>query len=139
MNISLKKQSLAFIFVVVFCQNIQANEAAPENLDGLLEKIKQDFQSDFSANKKREADFLKDQTSQKKKLADAKAELIKEQQIEKKLKKQFDTNEKELTKLEEKLKLTVGTLGELFGIVRQVAGDSKGQFENSVVTAQFTI
>ena len=31
----------------------------------------------------------------------------------------------------------MGILGELFGIVRQVAGDTKGQFENSIITSQF--
>ena len=30
----------------------------------------------------------------------------------------------------------MGTLGEMFGVVKQVAGDLKGQFENSVVSAQ---
>ena len=32
--------------------------------------------------------------------------------------------------------MTMGTLGELFGVVRQVAGDTKGIFESSLVTAE---
>ena len=43
---------------------------------------------------------------------------------------------KELTELEEKLRITMGTLGEMFGVVRQVAGDTRGVFEASIVSSQ---
>jgi biopolymer transport protein ExbB len=49
---------------------------------------------------------------------------------------QFDKQEKELAKVEEELNIAMGTLGEMFGVVRQVAGDLKGQMEASVVSAQ---
>ena len=48
----------------------------------------------------------------------------------------FGENEKILTELEDELNRATGTLGEMFGVVRQAAGDLKGQFENSVVSAQ---
>ena len=46
--------------------------------------------------------------------------------------KQFDDNEQALSALEEKLTLKLGNLGEMFGVVKQVAGQTKGEFENSI-------
>ena len=48
----------------------------------------------------------------------------------------FDSNEKKLEVLEDELNVATGTLGEMFGVVKQVAGDMRGQFENSVISAQ---
>ena len=38
---------------------------------------------------------------------------------------EFDDNESQLSELEEKLTLKLGNLGEMFGVVRQVAGQTK--------------
>ena len=43
---------------------------------------------------------------------------------------EFDDNESQLSELEEKLTLKLGNLGEMFGVVRQVAGQTKFEFEN---------
>ena len=50
---------------------------------------------------------------------------------------EFDDNESQLSELEEKLTLKLGNLGEMFGVVRQVAGQTKGEFENSISNLQF--
>ena len=50
---------------------------------------------------------------------------------------EFDDNESRLSELEEKLTLKLGNLGEMFGVVRQVAGQTKGEFENSISNLQF--
>jgi len=54
-----------------------------------------------------------------------------------KLSADFDANEKVLSELEEKLTLKLGNLGEMFGVVRQVAGQTKGEFENSISNIQY--
>ena len=46
---------------------------------------------------------------------------------------EFDDNESQLSELEEKLTLKLGNLGEMFGVVRQVAGQTKGEFENEKI------
>ena len=48
----------------------------------------------------------------------------------------FERNEGELKALEERLAVRVGNFGELFGVVRQVAGDAKGVVDASLVSAQ---
>ena len=45
---------------------------------------------------------------------------------------QFDQNEKTLAELEEKLTLKLGNLGEMFGVVKQVSGQTRGEFKNSI-------
>ena len=45
---------------------------------------------------------------------------------------QFDENEKKLAELEEKLTLKLGNLGEMFGVVKQVSGQTRGEFKNSI-------
>jgi biopolymer transport protein ExbB len=53
------------------------------------------------------------------------------------LSKQFDANEVTLADLETKLKAREGNLGELFGVTRQVAGDTAAIMYNSLTSAQF--
>ena len=50
---------------------------------------------------------------------------------------QYEANDKELSELEEQLTLKLGSFGELFGIVRQTAGESKGQFMLSLTNIEF--
>ena len=52
------------------------------------------------------------------------------------LKAQYEANEKKLAELEEAKLLKAGSLGEMIGVVRQVAGDSAARFRRSIVTAQ---
>ena len=54
-----------------------------------------------------------------------------------KLLKQSDENEKALKETQNTLDLRSGELKELFGVVRQFAGDNKGIFEASMITAQY--
>ena len=48
----------------------------------------------------------------------------------------FEVNENEIPELQETLRSRLGTLGELFGVVRQVAGDTRGFLESSIVSAE---
>lgn len=49
----------------------------------------------------------------------------------------FDANEKQLAEQEDLMTQRLGSLGELFGVVRQVAGDTSSVMYNSIVSAQF--
>jgi biopolymer transport protein ExbB len=109
----------------------------PKSLQELLQRVKRDKLKDQKVNAEREKEFLQNKNRQEELLKQAKAELAAEKRRSAELKSTFDKNETELAELEEKLRLTMGTLGELFGVVRQVAGDAKGQFENSIITAQY--
>ena len=64
-------------------------------------------------------------------------DLIAAEELSDQLSAEFDDNESQLSELEEKLTLKLGNLGEMFGVVRQVAGQTKGEFENSISNLQF--
>lgn len=115
--------------------SLSMGEAA-STLDELLQVVKRDKIADGKINQEREKAFLADKNKQAAILAAAKQELAKEKARGDRLKQEYEANEKVLSELETKLKLTMGTLGELFGVVRQVAGDTKGIFETSLVTAE---
>ena len=87
-------------------------------------------------NKAREAAFRKDLSAQKALLAEAKQQLKQEQQRAERLKNSFDANEIRLTDKEEELRLRVGNLGEMFGVVRQVATDLQTVLSDSLTTVQ---
>ncbi len=52
------------------------------------------------------------------------------------LAKQFANNEKALSEQEQQLQLAIGSLGELFGVVRQAAKEVKTNYQDSMLTAQ---
>ena len=114
-----------------FCQTAEA-----ATLDELLKKVQEENLFQSIELKKREEDFKKKKDKQQSLLNKALAELTALEKETVRLTREFEKNEKILTKLEDELNQVVGTLGEMFGVVKQVAGDLKGQFENSVVSAQ---
>ena len=69
-------------------------------------------------------------------LADAKAVLQRAEALSEQLESRFQENEVTLAELEETYTNRIGSLGELFGVVRQVAGDLRGAVDASLVTAE---
>ena len=108
-----------------------------KTLEQLLQQIKKDQIAIQPELKKREARFLKARKQKKALLKSALSELNKEEQILKSLQAEFEKQDQELSQLEEKLALTMGALGELFGTVKQTAGETRALFENSVVSAEY--
>ena len=108
-----------------------------KSLDELLQQIKKDQVSQRPELRRREARFLKDRDQQKALLKQALLDLKKEEQLLKFLQETFEKQDQELSQLEEKLALTMGALGELFGVVKQTAGETKALFENSVISGQY--
>lgn len=107
------------------------------NMDQLLNRVLNDQSAERLENIKREEQFKNELNSRAKLLKEAKAELATLEAEEQRTIKKFDTNEKKLAELEEKLRLAMGTLGEMFGVVRQVSGDLTSQFQTSLVSAEF--
>lgn len=128
-----------FLFVFMYSSiAIAAEPANVNNLDQLLEMVKQSAIENSRQNKQRETTFLQQKQQQQSLLNDAKKELRKEQTRSDRLKRQYQSNEKTLTDLETRLQQRVGSLGELFGVFRQVSGDTASILEESMITAQFS-
>lgn len=111
--------------------------AQPKTLDALLLQVKKERVEKQKELTERERRFVNEKNKQAALLADALKELARQEAITKKLQTEFNENEKVLRKLEDDLTIAKGNLGEMFGVVKQVAGDFKGQFENSNISAQF--
>ncbi|MCH2173741.1 MotA/TolQ/ExbB proton channel family protein [Myxococcota bacterium] len=109
---------------------------ASESLQKLLDQVKQGWQEEDKTNKDRESEFRQKKADQERLLAQAKDDLKREEDRSVALEKQFEQNEIRIAQLEETLKERMGNLGELFGVVRQVAGDTRGNVDGSIVSSQ---
>jgi len=110
---------------------------AAQTLDELLQLVKKNKIRQTNVNKEREAVFLRDRNNQRALLNKALAEKKSEEDRMARLKAKFEVNEKRLSELEDELTLKAGTLGEMVGVVRQVAGDTAARFRRSLVSSQF--
>lgn len=115
---------------------VQAEDTAASPLEGLLNTIGQYQTQEKVLEKAREAAFANDLATQKRLLNEAKAALAKEQQRADTLKDEFDVNEKALTERSEELRLRVGNLGEMFGVVRQTATDLSTVLSDSLTSIE---
>jgi biopolymer transport protein ExbB len=116
-----------------------AQQTAPSqalSLDQLLEQVRKGRRVESRDNQEREARFRAAKSEQQHLLKEARAARVAEERQSEKLERSFDENELKIAELEEQLRNKLGTLGELFGVVRQVAGDTRGHLEASLVSAQ---
>jgi biopolymer transport protein ExbB len=119
-----------------------ANAKAPPpppkstSMDALLKRVKAGWSGERKENRDREAAFAKAKSDQQRLLNDAKATRDALARRSEALETQFEGNEIALATLEETLTQRLGALGELFGVVRQISGDTRSQVEVSLVSAQ---
>lgn len=128
-------------FVTAFCV-AAALLAAPvsaeiKSLDQLLQAVKANRLSDQKINKEREAEFLSDKADKAALVKKARAELEAQKARGAQLQKAFADNEVQLAAKEVELETAKGTLGEMFGVVRQAAAETVGRISTSVVSAQY--
>ena len=121
---------------LVFATPLVAQEG-DLNLDQLLEKVRGSRDVAEAKNKEREQRFLQARNQQRALLRKAQSDLAAAERKSDGLKANFAENEKALEELSETLRINFGNVGELIGVVRQVAGDTKGVVDNSLVTSQF--
>lgn len=131
-------KSLVLVAAVAFSAgSITSVSAETQSLDSLLQQVKQERISEKKLNKKREQEFLSERANKQALLKKAKAALKAEQARAKRLQQAFSNNETKLAAKEVELDNAKGTLGEMFGVVRQAAGEAIGRISTSIVSAQF--
>ena len=128
------KLIISFTFIFTFSNS----SFAAENLDELLKDVQNRATQEGALWDKREAEFKQARNKQAGLLSAAQNELAALEAEGRRLSGIFDTNEKKLAVLEEELNIAVGTLGEVFGVVRQVSGDFRGVIESSVISTEFS-
>jgi biopolymer transport protein ExbB len=106
------------------------------DLDALLQQLEQGKFQQNRQNTQRERDFQQQRAEQEQILRNAentRDQALKTSEI---LETEFEENEGKLADLNDALNKRLGSLKELFGVLQQVAGDTKSKFHNSVISAQ---
>jgi biopolymer transport protein ExbB len=111
--------------------------SAATDLEDLLQQTRNARTTQAKANAAREAEFLANRDKQAQLLADAKRERDAAEARSKQLSAEFDANEQRLAELDALLTQRLGSLGELFGVVRQVAGDTTAIMYSSLLSAEY--
>ena len=114
---------------------LQVNQAG--SLDELLRNVEQRRVVESAEHREREQRFQNDRAQQAQMLDDARAERRREERRSDRLETQFNENEIRIGDLTEQYDRRLGSLRELFGNLQQVAGDTRGLFEGSVISAEF--
>lgn len=106
------------------------------SLDELLDMVKTGFRLEREATQKRETIFVQAKHLQEELLREIEGRVATEEARAELLETTFAINEENLAKLEDNLEQRLGTMGELFGVVRQVAGDMQAHVWESVTSSQ---
>ncbi len=116
--------------------SVMAEQSKAANLDDLLTKLANGQLSQTAQNKARESDFLTRVNEQDQLLKSAYQTRDNSIKLSAQLENNFQENETLLANKTEALDKRLGELKELFGVLQQVAGDTKSKFQNSVISAQ---
>jgi len=106
------------------------------SLDQLLRNVQQRTVVESRLHSEREARFRRDKDQQQQMLSQARSERTREEQRSDRLETRFEENEIRIGQLQEQLSNRLGALRELFGVLQQVSGDTRGLVEGSIVSAQ---
>ena len=126
--------SILSLNLALFSQenNVENIEVTPSKIEQLIIDIESEVdiekRFDFSRSNSKEKQLADLKRIHKK----VKSDLAAAEDLSQRLIAEFDDNEKILSELEEKLTLKLGNLGEMFGVVKQVSGQTRGEFKNSI-------
>jgi biopolymer transport protein ExbB len=104
--------------------------------DELMAKVRE-FTAEVAATaKEREAAFRAEMEEQRKLTADTVGKRNAAEALSNDLIAQVEANRARKVELDQLLETNKGNLGELFGVTRQIAGETSGEFSESLVTTQ---
>lgn len=121
--------------VTAFAQNNTTEK--PKTLDELLQLVQQGRTQESAENRAREQRFATAKADQQSLLREAQQQKARLERRSNQLETTFDRNEIRTADLTQTLDTRLGSFKELFGVLQQVAGDTRGQLENSITSAQF--
>jgi biopolymer transport protein ExbB len=126
------------VMTPVYGQDKKADVATADalTLQQLLDQVRAGRVSDNAEFKARETQFRNNRNQQNKLLSKTKSDIKREEARSERLEKDFSENELKLAELEGLLNERLGVFGELFGIVRQVAGETKAQIDESAISGE---
>ena len=111
---------------------------APKTLDQLLKMVREESTLEKKANIEREETFKQAKDEQEQLLKEALAVFEKEEKRGANLRRTYSLYENQIARQTELLESRAGSLRELHGVVRQIAGDVDAVIDTSFVSAQKT-
>ena len=129
------------LFVTLTATTAMAADPLPKkesalDLDALLKQLEEGKFQQTTQNNEREKEFIAKRAEQDQMLRNAAKARDAALQTSENLETTFEENEFKLGDLNDALTKRLGSLKELFGVLQQVAGDTKSKFFNSVISAQ---
>ncbi|HEX7026629.1 MAG TPA: MotA/TolQ/ExbB proton channel family protein [Gammaproteobacteria bacterium] len=115
----------------------QADESPASTLDELLARVIANGNADSETSRKRLERFTRERDQQEALLQEARRETARLEQTAERLNEEIAGLDRETAMLETQLSERLGNFGELFGVTRQVAGDTRSQIAGSLISAQF--
>ncbi len=106
------------------------------SLPDMLSGLEDAYQNDEETNAKRLETFRNTVSEQNKMLAEVTQQLRAAEKNSATLEQRFAQNEKKISELEILLNRHLGTTGAIFGILKQVAGDMRSRFQDSLLNEQ---
>jgi len=107
------------------------------SFDSLLQEIRTQSSVELAEDKERKQKFLSEKENRATLLYQAQTKLRNLETQSERLKTLIDTNEQNITSMEEELQRKMGDLGELFGVIRQVSGELEASFQHSMISVHY--
>lgn len=119
--------------------NTRADDSSPvvNSLDDLLKQVKKERALGYSIDRQRMQTFLAAKNRQQALVVEARRQLQLSEQRSEQLKTAFENNEAAITETQQLLHQKTGAFGEVFGVVRQSAGELQAILEDSLISAQY--
>ena len=108
-----------------------------DTLKNLYQQVSKDVSAEAAHNTEREQRFRAAASDQKALLAEVQADLARQEKLRDEMKVVFDANEVQLGELTTQLDRRTGNLGELFGVFRQMAGDTQQLLFDSLISVEY--
>ena len=124
-------------FVLVLCFNLVAAQEAT-SLSGLLDLVENDRVAESEEYVERLREFEQNAARQQEILDTTKERMLEQERTQGQLSDQFEANEIIISDKREILRDRRGDLNELFGTLQGVAGDFLSNFQNSLISAQYS-
>ncbi|MFZ5608201.1 MAG: MotA/TolQ/ExbB proton channel family protein [Pseudomonadota bacterium] len=128
--------------VAVLCLGFAAaahaqNQPQAASLDELLNIVQKERTAEARAWQAREREFLNNRNQQQQLLGQARNDVAREERTSEQLEAQYRANEQTIAQKTEQYQNRLANLNELFGVLQQVAGDTRAQLQNSLVSAEY--
>ena len=132
----MKLRSVFLVAAATIGMNLPATAAESVSVDDLLSLVKQGQARDDKAFQQRISEFKASRAQQQRLVSEVQAERTRLEQESANKEQAFQQNETEIAEAQQRLTNRMGSLKELFGVLQQVAGDTKAVFEGSVISSE---